>query len=164
MFHGCRSALSARAGGSPPASAITRAAWLIPWPGVAITLYVLTAAVVIAATAVVWKSPAALAVRFSALTLAAVLVNPHLFIYDLLVLAPALLLLVDWTLTHAQFAVSPALPLLLYFAYVLPLLGPLSRWTHVQLSVPAFAALLWVLWRSGGPTNKESASTLAQLH
>ena len=36
---------------------------------------------------------------------------------------------------------------LLYLASVLPLLGPLSRWTHVQLSVPAFAALLWGLWR-----------------
>jgi hypothetical protein len=27
------------------------------------------------------------------------------------------------------------------------LLGPISRWTHVQLSVLAFSALLCLLWR-----------------
>ena len=48
-----------------------------------------------------WKSSAPLALRFSALTLAAVLVNPHLFVYDLLVLAPVLLLLADWILTRS---------------------------------------------------------------
>jgi hypothetical protein len=97
--------------------------------------------------AAIWKSSAPLALRFSALTIVAVLVNPHLFVYDLLVLAPALLLLVDWLLTNQQSASFPTLLLLLYLAYLLPLLGPLSQWTHIQLSVPAFAALLWFLWR-----------------
>jgi glycosyl transferase family 87 len=137
--------------------------WLIPWPEVAIAFYVLTAVVVIALAAVVWKSPAPLAIRFSALTLAAVLVNPHLFVYDLLVLAPVLLLLVDWTLIHEQSA-TPALRLLLYFVYVLPLFGPLSRWTQVQVSVPSFVALLWILWRGAGTTNEEQASSLTPLH
>jgi len=137
---------------------------LIPWPEVALALYVLTSVVVIAMATAVWKSPAPLAIRFSALTLTAVLVNPHLFVYDLLVLAPVLLILVDWTSVHAQFALSPALRLLLYFAYVLPLFGPLSRWTHVQLSVPAFAALLWVLWRGCRTASDELASSLAPLH
>ena len=30
---------------------------------------------------------------------------------------------------------------------LLPLLGPLSRWTHLQLSVPCFVGLLWVLFK-----------------
>ena len=35
--------------------------------------------------------------------------------------------------------------LALYAAFLLPALGPLSRVTHVQLSVPAFAALAaWI--------------------
>jgi hypothetical protein len=142
-----------------------RSFWLllIPWPDVALALYVLSSIVVIAMAAAVWKFSAPLAVRFSALTLAAVLVNPHLFIYDLLVLAPVLLILVDCTLIHARFALSPALRLLLYFAYVLPLFGPLSRWTHVQLSVPVFAALLWVLWCGRRTTSEELASSLTPL-
>ena len=142
-----------------------RSFWTLLIPGLelAFTLYVLSSVVVIAVAAAVWKSPAPLAIRFSALTLAAVLVNPHLFVYDLLVLAPVLLLLMDWTLIHARFALSPALRLLLYFAYVLPLLGPLSRWTHIQLSVPFFVAILWVLWSGCRTTSDELASSLTPL-
>jgi hypothetical protein len=121
---------------------------LIPWPGVALVLYALSSIAVVALAAVVWKSSAPLALRFSALTLAAVLVNPHLFVYDLLVLAPALLLVVDWTLTNPQHPSSSALRLLAYLSFLLPLFGPLSQWTHVQLSVPAFTLLLWLLWRN----------------
>ena len=71
---------------------------LIPWPDISLAFYVVSSMAAIAIAAVVWKSSTALAVRFSALILASVLVNPHLFIYDLLVLVPALLLLVDWML------------------------------------------------------------------
>ncbi|MGD1080364.1 MAG: glycosyltransferase family 87 protein [Candidatus Sulfotelmatobacter sp.] len=131
---------------------------LMPSPEIALALYVLSSIVIVAMAALVWKSSAALAVRFSALTLAAVLVNPHLFVYDLLALAPVLLLLVNWTLTNAHPASTPTLRLLLYLAFVLPLFGPLSRWTHVQLSVPAFAALLWVLWRNSGASSHKLAS------
>lgn len=123
---------------------------LIPWPTAASALYLLTSCIAIAIAAAIWKSSRPLALRFSALSLAAVLVNPHLFIYDLLMLAPALLLLADWSLRHA----SSALPLLLYLAFVLPLLGPFSQYTHLQLTVPVFAALLWTLSKTDSlPTN-----------
>jgi len=117
---------------------------LTPWPQTALALYVLSSIVIVIIAALVWKSSAPLALRFSALTLAAVLANPHLFIYDLLVLGPVFLLLTDWTLTNPS---SSALRVVLYLAFVLPLFGPLSRWPHLQLSVPAFTALLWLLWR-----------------
>jgi hypothetical protein len=136
---------------------------LIPSPELALALYILSSVVVIAMAAAVWKSLAPLAIRFSALTLAALLVNPHLFVYDVLVLASILLLLVDWTLMHAHFALSPALRLLLYLAYVLPLFGPLSRWTHIQLSVPVLVAILWLLWRGRGTTSEGLASSLTPL-
>jgi Glycosyltransferase family 87 len=125
-----------------------RAFWtlLIPWPQAVLLLYVATSIAVIAIAAATWKSSSTLAVRFSALTLAAVLVNPHLFIYDLLVLVPVFLLLLDWDLSSANHD-TPALRVLLYLSFVLPLLGPLSQGTHVQLSVPVFAALLLFLWR-----------------
>jgi len=129
---------------------------LVPWPTVALALYIATSIAAIAIAAAVWKSSPALALRFSALVLASVLVNPHLFIYDLLVLAPVFLLLVDWML-RAPHSFNPTLKVLLYLSFVLPLLGPLSRWTHIQLSVLAFVALLWFLWRESKFSSDELA-------
>ncbi len=128
---------------------------LIPWPrGVGI-LYVVSSIVVVAMAAAIWKSSSPRAFRFSALTLASVLVNPHIYVYDLLALVPVFLLMADWALDHAYHPSVNALRVLLYLAFVLPLLGPLSRWTHLQLSVPVFAALLCFLWQiSRTPSHK----------
>jgi hypothetical protein len=120
---------------------------LIPSQTAALVLYLLSSIAVIAISVAIWKSPLLLPLRFSALTLAAVLVDPHLFIYDVLVLAPALLLLADWTLANDRHIITPGLRVLAYLAFILPLFGPVSRWTHLQLSVIAFAALLWALYR-----------------
>ncbi len=120
---------------------------LLPWPRVALAVYVSTSLVIVVIAAATWKASGSVVLRFSALTLAAVLVNPHLFVYDLLVLAPVLLLLADWTLAQQPNPYRAQLCILLYFTFVLPLLGPLSFWTHLQLSVPAFVAMQWTLWR-----------------
>lgn len=123
---------------------------LIPWPRAASVLYLLTALGVIGMAALIWKSSSSLALRFSALLLAAALVNPHLYIYDLLALVPIFLLLADWAFAHLQ-NLERMLPALLYLAFILPLFGPISRWTHLQLSVIVFAALLWSLYRAAAP-------------
>ena len=120
---------------------------LIPGPRVVLALYALSSVAAIWITARIWKSRLPLPLRFAALTVAAVLVNPHIFVYDLLVLAPALMLVVDWCLAKDQHALVPTLEFLAYLAYVLPLFGPLARWTHLQLSVIVFVAILWTLWR-----------------
>ena len=75
-----------------------------------------------------------------------VLVSPHLTVYDLVILVPAFLLLADWLIAHSNAPPGHA-GTLLYLVYALPLLGPLARWTHVQLSVIAIAGLLYVIWR-----------------
>jgi hypothetical protein len=49
-------------------------------------------------------------------------------------------------LSHRPRPSSAALQFLLYLAFVVPLFGPLSQWTHLQLSVPVFVALLCTLW------------------
>ena len=120
-----------------------RAFWslLIPWPQVSFILYLLSAVATVIIATLIWKSSLPLALRFSSLILAATLANPHLFIYDLLALAPALLLLADWTVANTRRI--PAMPILIYLAFLLPLFGPISRSTHLQLSVVAFAAILW---------------------
>ena len=126
---------------------------LIPQPAIAKAAYVVSSIAVVILAAAVWKSSSSPGIQFSALTLAAVLVNPHLFVYDLLVLAPAFLLLADWSLSTTPNFVDQ-IRALTYLAFVLPLVGPLSRWTHVQLSVIAFVALLWLLWRESSGAAK----------
>jgi hypothetical protein len=124
-----------------------RAFWamLIPWPAVAFAFYVTTAMIVLGLTVRCWKSPAPLSLRYSLLLLATVLVSPHLTVYDLVILAPAFLLLADWARAHCEQWQAPILGILLYLCYALPLTAPLTQWTHLQLSVPAMAVLLWVV-------------------
>jgi hypothetical protein len=132
MWHMSRWISAAELGLAPIQMHSLRSFWmlLIPWPEAALALYVVCSFVVVWWAAAIWKASSAPALRFCGLTLAAVLVNPHLFVYDLLVLVPVLLLLVDWSLTNPQHHCSAALCLLSYLAFVLPLFGPLSRWTH----------------------------------
>ena len=56
----------------------------------------LSTVVVVALAFRAWQGARSLEVRFAALLLASVLVAPHLTIYDLVILAPALLLLANW--------------------------------------------------------------------
>lgn len=127
---------------------------LIPSPSVALALYVLTSIAVIAITSVIWRFPSPLALRFSALMLAVVLVNPHLFVYDLLVLAPAFLLLIDWSVANPEQPSARGMWILSYVTFLLILFGPLSRWTHLQLSVVTLALMLWSIHRSATLSHK----------
>ena len=120
---------------------------LIPWPtGIWIT-YFISSLIVIALATRIWRSPSPLSLRFSALLLAAVLFNPHIYIYDLLILAPMFLLVTEWSIENADDLSTSALRVFLYLSFILLLFGPLARWTHVQLSVMVFASLLWTLDR-----------------
>ena len=109
--------------------------------------WIATAGATLIATIRAWRSSAPLELRFSLLLLATALVNPHQYLYDLVILVPAWLLLADWMRRHPGRAVVPTLRLLVYLGFLLPALGPLTRWTHVQLSVLALAGLAWHLAR-----------------
>lgn len=123
-------------------------AMIVPWPQVSFGLYVVSAGVVLAWTIALWRrGDEALPLRHSALLLATVLVSPHLTVYDLVILAPALLLLAEWLVAERK-SFNTGIGTLLYFAYMLPLIGPFARWTHVQLSVVAMTLLLWMIWRA----------------
>jgi hypothetical protein len=118
---------------------------LLPWPRVDLALYLVTALLTLALAARCWQSTLSLPLRYSALLLATVLVAPHLTVYDLVILAPAFLLLSNWIVVQPYRPNTPYLQLLLYLAFVLPLLGPLAHWTHLQLTVPVILALLYVV-------------------
>ena len=121
---------------------------LLPWPSVAWALYLLSAVIALALALRCWRSSAPLALRYSALLLTSVLVAPHLTVYDLVILPPAFLLLGDWALPKSGQAPASAVLALLYVCFPFFLAGPLTRFTHVQLSVLAMAALLWLIWRT----------------
>jgi alpha-1,2-mannosyltransferase len=135
-------------------------AMLVPWSGVSLWLYVLSAALALGLTVACWRraGPVPLALRYSALLVTTVLVAPHLTVYDLVILAPAFLLLADWLIGQAPTALMNRLGTLLYFVYMLPLLGPLARWTHVQISVVAMAAVLYAIWE----TSRDALGTLQE--
>lgn len=116
-----------------------RAFWnlLLPWPEVAFGFYILTALAALTLAIAHWRTCAPLHHHFAVMLLAAVLVAPHLTVYDLVILAPVLLWIADWLATHADAGIA----WLLYLACILPFAGPLARWTHVQLSVICLAAL-----------------------
>jgi hypothetical protein len=115
-----------------------RAFWslLVPEPTVARVMYLASAVGVVFLAWRAWRRNEDVGVKFAAVLLATVLISPHLYVYDLLILAPALLVLADRRVVPGLFIV---------LCYALPLLGPLAAVTHVQLSVPAFAATLWLL-------------------
>jgi len=143
---------------------------LVPWEGVAFGLYLASTIVTLVLTYACWRrgslrnspvhspavgsSPAPLALPYSSLLVATVLVAPHLTVYDLVILAPAFLLLADWLIEartlqgRASRASALGLGSLLYLSYALPLVGPFAAWTHFQLPVVAMAAMAYVIWQN----------------
>lgn len=131
---------------------------LIPWSAVAITLYVISATVVMAWTINVWKRSEDWGPRFSLLLLATVLGSPHLTVYDLVILAPAILLLSDWLIAQPRTSQTRLMGTVLYLVYVLPLVGPFARWTHVQLSVVAMGVLAYLITKTAGSHSSSRAT------
>ncbi len=128
---------------------------IVPWPALSFALYAASAAVILLVTTRLWSrgQSVPLALRYSALLLATVLVAPHLTVYDLVILAPALLLLSDWLAGQQSTSEVRYAGPLLYLVYALPLLGIVARYTRVQLSVIAMVALVFViarLWAASG--------------
>lgn len=125
-----------------------RAFWnlLLPWPDAALALYIVSAFAMLGLSVVCWQKQclrrkAPLEPRFAVMLLATVLVAPHLTVYDLVILVPAMLWIADWLQIHAAMDMA----WLLYLTCLLPFAGPLAIWTHVQLSVICMTTLTIVL-------------------
>jgi Glycosyltransferase family 87 len=114
---------------------------LVPWPDLAVGLYVVSAAATVVVTCLVWRARAPLSQRYSVLLLATALVSPHLNVYDLVIVSPGLLMIGDWAVGSPDHPLSSLTQRFLYCAYALPLFGVLTQFTHVQLSVVAMSGL-----------------------
>ena len=119
---------------------------LVPWRSGAMGLYLISAVAALAITVACWRKGCDLRLRYAALLFCTALVAPHLWIYDLVILVPAFVLTADWALESSSNPLKSLLGVVLYGCYVLPLLGPITSVIRLQLSVPAFAVCLWVLW------------------
>jgi hypothetical protein len=135
---------------------------LIP-PHISLALYVVSASLVLVGAFMIWRSHLPLSVRYSALLLATVLVSPHLIVYDMVILAPAFLLLADWLMARPQDAFGCRLGIVLYLAYLSPLLGPLSQWVRVQLSVVLMTAAVFMIWHAGRRMKSVSGDNTSSL-
>jgi hypothetical protein len=114
-------------------------------------LWIGTVGVVLWKTAQAWTSTAPLAVRFGIAMLAAVLVNPHLIVYDAAILVLPLMWFGAWLVQQRTTSdESNRLPLTvanygaLVYALVLAFLAPTAALIRVQVSV---LLMLWVFWR-----------------
>jgi hypothetical protein len=131
--------------------------FLLPAPAAAIA-FVLGALATLGLAARTWRSQAPLELRFAVLLLATALASPHLYLYDLVILAPAWLLLADRVAASPGDPAQAGLRAALWAGFALLALGPLSRFTHVQLSVALFA---WLGWRCVGLARAEAGARAA---
>jgi len=125
-----------------------RAFWILLFdaPRLSFGLYVLCSAATVAAVARIWRRTPDPSRQMAALAIGTVLCAPHLYVYDLVLLAPAWVWLTDWYLSRRD--VEPAFGWLLYAGYAAPLASPLlARFAHLQLSTLCFVGLLACLWR-----------------
>jgi alpha-1,2-mannosyltransferase len=122
----------------------------VPSQPAAFACYAIAAVLVVVVAARIWRTTASFDVRASALVIAMVLVNPHVFEYDLIVLTPVFFLIanaiageVGTGLTDAGWSwVVAAL-------FVSPVLTAVPPAIRLQFSVTAMAAILWRLWSAG---------------
>lgn len=106
----------------------------------ATVLYGVTAGLTVIGTAWAWRRTRDPLRRVGLLSVAIVLAAPHLFLYDLVIVAPAFV-----SASRDVMAVrNPRLQLATLVAYVSPLSVPIAAWTHIQLVTLALAAW-WVM-------------------
>ncbi|HSS96157.1 MAG TPA: glycosyltransferase family 87 protein [Terriglobales bacterium] len=134
---------------------------ILPWPSIAFAFYMVSTAVILFLLIRCWKNGDELNIRFGTLLIATVLVSPHLTVYDLVILAPAFLLLTDWTLAQHTENQSFQLQLLIYSCFVLFLLGPIVRIIHVQFSVIAMTAIIFTAHRACGSSLRATSNSIA---
>lgn len=139
--HGLRSALVLLLGQGRPAE----------------VLYATLAIAAVALTAWRWRAIGDRRLQAALVGTLVVLLNPHVFAYELVVLLPSLVLLAGFIGSRRREPDAILLERLIVAVLVLPLMGPLAAFTRVQLSVAAIGALAFTVWRtsvSARPTDR----------
>ncbi len=119
----------------------------VPSGPAALVLYVAASCGVLAITARVWRSDARFELRASAVVIATILISPHAFAYDLILLAPVYLLLANWLAEAPPDPRTRVAAWSLSALFVAPLLAAVPAPIRLQFSVTAMAALLVSIYR-----------------
>jgi hypothetical protein len=90
----------------------------------------------------VWKATRSSHLRIASLVVGSVLVNPHLYVYDLVVLAVPLALTAAWAIEHEDSPPACVLRVLVHTLCWLPLAAPLAAVSRVQLTAPCLFLFL----------------------
>jgi alpha-1,2-mannosyltransferase len=118
---------------------------LLPWPRVALVFYGATSIAAMFVALRCWTSRASLQVRFAVVVIVTVLIDPHLNVYDLVILAPAFFLVTEWVLENPADSRLAVIKISLCASFFLPLLGPLAILTRFQASIVALSVLALAL-------------------
>jgi hypothetical protein len=139
---------------------------LAPNPIVAFACYGLAALFVAAIAARIWRSDTGFDLRASALLLAIVLINPHVFEYDLIVLMPVFFYLANGIAGGSAAGLSGrAWSWVIAALFVAPVLTAVPPIVRLQFSATAMTAILVQIWmteRSGRPA--EASRSVRTLH
>jgi len=120
-----------------------RSFWMLLGAGsLAPILWLASSTLVLVILARYWRRQTRPDLRFGTLVVAAVLIDPHLYIYDAVILLPTLAISITYALEDLQGKQAATVMVAIYMLFVTLLLGPLSRVTHFQLSVLVLMILL----------------------
>lgn len=119
---------------------------LLVGPGrVSLALYAVGALVVLWYSRRVFFRTGVPEIRFSIVVVAGLLLDPHLYVYDLVILIVPVLLIAGWLDDTADRAQSGHIARALSCLYWVALLGPAAVLTQLPITTPAMAYLLWAL-------------------
>jgi hypothetical protein len=127
---------------------------------VASALWAGTAIVALGAAAYVWRRTDSPDLRMSALVIVTVLVSPHLYIYDLVVIAVALAALARWLLGRAASPAAPTIRVLMHLVWWAPLIGPFAVLTRIQVTPIVLGAVLWTMVSTVRSSDAPAQSTV----
>jgi hypothetical protein len=114
---------------------------------VAFVLYGAAAVLTVVLATQVWRRVRSFEIRFSAVVLAMILISPHAFEYDLILLTPVFFLLAT-RIAESRVALPAPMTWALCALFVAPLLNGLPTVLRLQFSVTAMAVVLTMLWAS----------------
>ncbi len=137
-----------------------RAFWDLSMPaGAAGVLYVVSSGVVLVVARSIWRGTADPALRVATLAVTVALVSPHLYVYDLVIIVPTLLVAADYALARPQRGLQAAITTV----FVAPLFGAFVRVFPIQVSTIALVGLL-VIFRRIVVAETVATPTAAPVH
>jgi hypothetical protein len=132
-------------------------AFSLPEPA-ALLAYGIASIVTLTIAVRVWRSDESIDIRLSAVTLAIILISPHVNAYDLMLIAPIALMVANRLVPVAMAGRGKALSMWLCVVLAAPLLYGLPAVVRLQCSATAMAVMLYLLWRNGSGSMNRAAS------